>query len=159
MKLLTLTFTVAALAASFSFAHAQQGSMMNREGTGMMQGQSSAGGDWPDDGQPYRYGPHGRMPWAGRGMGPWMTDHDYDGPTAMRHRWGPQMMGPGMMMGEGMMPPPMVIIMLDTNGDEKLSLEEFQAVHTRMFNYLDKNHDGQLEMDEIGSHDRKDDDE
>ncbi|MEW5424886.1 hypothetical protein [Amorphus sp. 3PC139-8] len=159
MKLSTLTLTVAALAASFSFAHAQQGSMMNRQGMGMMQGQSSGDDARPGDGQSYRYGPHGRMPWAGRGMGPWMMNDDYDGPNMMRHRWGPQMMGPGMMMGGGMTRPTMMIIMLDTNGDGKLSLEEFQAVHTRMFNYLDKNGDGQLEMDEIGPRRLQDDDE
>ncbi|MFC6657656.1 EF-hand domain-containing protein [Roseibium salinum] len=63
--------------------------------------------------------------------------------------WGGHMMGPGMMMGR-MMGPEMMIVMMDTNGDGNLSLEEFQAVHARMFKMLDKDGDGQLTGEEIG---------
>jgi EF hand len=66
------------------------------------------------------------------------------------------MMGLGMMMGggmmgHGMMGPGMMIVMMDTNGDGALSLDEFQAIHARMFKYLDANHDGQLTTDELNA--------
>ena len=127
-KFSTLALSAVVVAAGLAVAHAQQGSMMGDSGGPNAQAQ---------DGRPY-----GRMPWGGRwGMGPGMMDGD---------DWGPGMMGPGMMMGRGMMGPQMMIIMMDTNGDGKLSLDEFQAMHKRMFNYLDANGDGQIEMDELG---------
>tara|TARA_R110000787_G_scaffold64464_1_gene145563 strand:+ start:500 stop:832 length:333 start_codon:yes stop_codon:yes gene_type:complete len=58
----------------------------------------------------------------------------------------PGMMGPGMM-GPGMMT--MMMIMVDTNGDGALSIEEVQAVHTRMFNYADADKDGKLTPEEL----------
>jgi len=71
------------------------------------------------------------------------------------------MMGQGMMgrepmgsgiMGHGMMSPTMMrimIVLLDTDGDGKLSLEEVQAVHARMFKAMDADKDGRLTADEI----------
>jgi hypothetical protein len=66
-------------------------------------------------------------------------------------------MGPGMMMGghrmmmgpggAGMMR--MMIVMLDTDGDGMLSLEEVQAMHARMFKAMDTNKDGRLTAEEI----------
>ena len=72
------------------------------------------------------------------------------------HGWGPGMMGYGMM-GAGMMDPDMMLIMMDTNGDGTLSLEEFQAMPTRMFNYLDKNKDGQVDQSELDAFHANDD--
>ncbi|MCB8840259.1 EF-hand domain-containing protein [Aurantimonas sp. VKM B-3413] len=127
-KLSILALSAAVLAGGLVAAHAQQGQMMG--GTGGPNAQNQ-------DGRPY-----GRMPWGGRwGMGPGMMGDD---------DWGPGMMGPGMMMGRGMMGPQMMIIMMDTNSDGKLSLDEFQSMHKRMFDYLDANGDGQIEMDELG---------
>ena len=57
------------------------------------------------------------------------------------------MMGPGMMMGHGMMR--MMMIMMDTDGDGAVSLEEFQAVHARMFGAMDLTKDGKLTTEEI----------
>lgn len=66
----------------------------------------------------------------------------------------------GMTMGHGMMggrdhrgmPPGMrlmMFVMLDTDGDEALSLEEVLAVHERMFRHVDADDDGTLTMKEI----------
>ena len=52
-------------------------------------------------------------------------------------------MGPGLMT--------MMMIMMDTNGDGALSLEEVQAVHTRMFNYVDADKDGKVTPEEMQS--------
>ncbi|MBD1549003.1 EF-hand domain-containing protein [Labrenzia aggregata] len=106
----------------------------------------------------YGYGRRGNMPWGYHGhMGPGMM-YGRGGGYGM----GPGMMGSGMMgngmMGRGMMGPQMMILMMDTNGDGKLSLEEFQAIHGRMFKYLDKNGDGQLTPDEIRKNWQDDDD-
>lgn len=62
------------------------------------------------------------------------------------------MMQGGGMMGGGMMNPDMMIIMLDTDGNGSLSLEEFQAMHERMFRYLDANGDGSLDASELANH-------
>lgn len=53
------------------------------------------------------------------------------------------------MMGSHMMNPDMMLIMMDANSDGTLSLEEFQAMSSRMFAYLDTNKDGQVDADEI----------
>jgi hypothetical protein len=52
-------------------------------------------------------------------------------------------MGPDMMV--------LMMIMVDTNGDGALSLEEVQAVHARIFNYADTDDDGRLTLDELRS--------
>lgn len=80
------------------------------------------------------------------------------------------MMGPGSMtdtpvwqrgMGDGtpraggmMGHPPMmqiIFILADTNGDGKLSLQEFQAAHERIFKAMDSNKDGSLTLEEMQS--------
>ncbi len=60
-------------------------------------------------------------------------------------------MKPGNMMGN-MMNPAMMIVMLDTDGDGSLSLDEFQSMHRRMFAFMDKNKDGKLQASEFASH-------
>lgn len=77
-------------------------------------------------------GPQGAGSWGHMGQG-WMG----------RQGWGPH------MMGFGMMEPDMMLVMMDTNGDGALSLDEFQAMPTRMFKYLDANHDGTVTKDEL----------
>jgi hypothetical protein len=68
------------------------------------------------------------------------------------------MMGPGMgMMGRGMMRhggmhagmARMAFILLDTDGDGALSLEEVQAVTERLFNAIDADDDGRVTLEEI----------
>ena len=56
------------------------------------------------------------------------------------------MMGPGMV-GHGMMP--MMFVMIDTDSDGAVSLEEMQAVHKRMFDLVDANEDGKITVEEM----------
>lgn len=131
-KLLATSLSTLVLVVGITGAQAEQA------GSGMMQG--SPGQPPAQADRPYR-GMQGAMPWAYRNMGPgWM------GPQG----WGPNMMAFGMM-GADMMGPGMMIVMMDTNGDGSLSLDEFQAIHARMFKYLDANHDGQLTTDELNA--------
>jgi Ca2+-binding EF-hand superfamily protein len=44
---------------------------------------------------------------------------------------------------------PVIVLMLDTNGDGMLSFEEVEAFHRRVFNTLDANHDGELTVEEL----------
>lgn len=98
----------------------------------------------------------GPMMQDNRGRGP-MTDVDRGG----WRRVGPEMMLEGGMPGYGMMGPGMMLIVMDTDGDGALSLEEFQAVHQRMFAAMDTDKDGKLTFDEMEGFmhgDRYDDD-
>ncbi|MBI1365281.1 MAG: hypothetical protein GC153_04925 [Alphaproteobacteria bacterium] len=57
-----------------------------------------------------------------------------------------QGMGRGMGMRGHMIP--VMIAVLDANGDGAVSLDEFEAVQKRMFDRMDPNKDGKLEADE-----------
>ena len=74
------------------------------------------------------------------------------GPGQMRHQGrGRGRLGRGPM-GHGMMGPHMITIMIvfmDTNSDGALSLEEVQAVHARLFTYVDADKDGLVTPEEI----------
>jgi len=65
------------------------------------------------------------------------------------------MMGRGMMGGGmtgGAMGPPMMFRMmfaLMDDGDGKISLQEFQAAHERIFKAMDSNKDGQVTLEEM----------
>src|SRR6185312_7034882 len=66
------------------------------------------------------------------------------------------MTGSGMMarrgMGPGMMGPMMMRMMfalMDADGDGKISLQEFQAAHERIFKAIDANKDGFITLDEM----------
>jgi hypothetical protein len=91
----------------------------------------------------------GSWAFAQGGEGPMMgSGRGGDRPWGFRMPWGDrgEMMGPGMM-GPGMMR--MMLIVMDTDGDGALSLEEVQTVHARMFAAVDGNDDGRVTPEEM----------
>jgi hypothetical protein len=81
---------------------------------------------------------------------PILTALDRDSERPWDHRmqqgdWD-DMMGPGMM-GPGMMR--MMLIVMDTDGDGALSLEEMQTVHARVFAAMDADGDGRVTPEEM----------
>lgn len=88
--------------------------------------------------------------------------------AGQRDMTGPSMMGQGNMMGiaqrrmgggvpmrMGKMGGPLMMrimfILMDTDGDGTVSLQEFQTAHERIFNAMDSKKDGRLTFEEMQS--------
>ena len=80
-------------------------------------------------------------------MGQGMMGQGMAGPGMMGYGMGHGMGGPCMMMRPGMMR--MMIVMMDTDGDGALSLDEVQSVHARIFKAIDADKNGKVTLEEI----------
>lgn len=111
-------------------------------GAAIAQAHQGPGHGWPQDRPGAMAQQHGSRGQAADQSGMMMRRGGGMMPGEMRRRgagFGP--MGPGMLTW--------MMIMMDTNADRSLSLEEFQAVHARMFKYADADGDGKLTMEEL----------
>jgi EF hand len=90
------------------------------------------------------------------------SGEDYHPGMTGRGMMGPVMTGGGMMghgyghnepfRGRGMMGPMIgriIFILMDADGDGKLTLQEFQAAHERIFKAMDTDHDGTVTFEEM----------
>jgi hypothetical protein len=139
MRTILIGLAAVAMAAGVALAQTQQG-QQEQPATGQAAGQQG----------------------MGQGMGPGMMMGGYGmGPGMMGHGMMGRGMGHGMMMGGGMddgrhmaMKRHMMLVMfalVDQDGNERLSLEEVQAVHARLFGYADADDDGELTMEELAA--------
>ena len=135
---LVLTASVLILAGAATSAIAQQGA-----GAPMMQQPSHEQTQQQGSGQGSIAGQRGMM-------GPGMM-----GQGNMMGMMGQREMGGGMSAPMGMTGRPFMMrimfILMDTNGDGTVSLQEFQAAHERIFKAMDSNKDGRLTFEEMQS--------
>jgi hypothetical protein len=126
--LINIAATLALLVGSAAAANAQPGrgpgGPMMQAPPGNQEGERKGLPDAYDDGPGMRGWHYG-----------WRGDRDL-GPRHMRGH-----MGPGMMR--------LMIILMDTNGDGALSLEEVQAVHARIFAVIDADGDERVTPEEM----------
>jgi hypothetical protein len=120
------------LAAGATFADAQQGPMMQR----------------PDQEKAQHGAGHEGMPGE-----PAMMGHGMMGQGNMMDMMGHREMGRGVSRPSAMVGGPfmmrIVFILMDSNGDGSISLQEFQTAHERIFKAMDSNKDGSLTLDEM----------
>ena len=93
------------------------------------------------------------MPGIGIGIGPVIAIATRPGEPGMGRGMIGQGMGRGMSRPTAMMGGPfmmrIVFILMDSNGDGAISLQEFQIAHKQIFKAMDSNKDGRLTLDEM----------
>jgi hypothetical protein len=144
-QFLTLTFATFILACGPTAADAQQapnspmqeGERQSQQGQRLPPGRYSRS-DEPDDWDEWRgRGMMDRNPNFGRG---WRR---HPGSASETTSFGMGIGGPGMVR--------MMMILMDSDGDGAVSLQEFQAGHERMFKAMDADKDGRLTLEEVQS--------
>jgi hypothetical protein len=140
---LVLTTSALILIGAATSAIAQQGA-----GSPMMQQPSHEQTQQQGSGQGSVAGQRGMM-------GPGMMGQGMMGQGNMMGMMGQREMGGGMSAPMGMASRPFMMrimfILMDTDGDGAVSLQEFQAAHERIFKAMDTNKDGRLTFEEMQS--------
>jgi hypothetical protein len=145
---LVLTTSALILIGATTLAIAQQGA-----GSPMMQQPSHEQTQQQGSGQGSMAGQRGMM---GPGMmGQGMMGQGMMGQGNMMGMMGQREMGGGMSAPMGMTGRPLMMrimfILMDTDGDGTVSLQEFQAAHERIFKAMDSNKVGRLTFEEMQS--------
>ena len=145
LQFLTVTTSMLILASGMAAVSAQQPPTSGPDGDRhVQQGQRA-----PPDGYSRDDETDDRDDWRGPGM----MERNPSRERGWRRQSGAatgtmafEMMGPGTG-GSGMIR--MMMILMDSDGDGSVSLQEFQAGHERMFKAMDVDKDGRLTLEEV----------
>ena len=145
-QFLTVTTSILILASGMAAVSAQQPPITSRPDGDrhVQQGQRAP---------PDRYSPDDETDDRDDWRGPGMMERNPSRERGWRRQSGAatgtmafEMMGPGIG-GSGMVR--MMMILMDSDGDGSVSLQEFQAGHERMFKGMDVDKDGRLTLEEV----------